>query len=325
MLLVSLVLMVGMHGAGAVHRSASCSHSASSIGSRARVPDALQGGRGPDAWGWCASWCRDGLGAGRNVEPTRRSGPPSRSTDPCPAAHAGPRRRRCRPRGRCGVLPILDRSPLSRGREFPACRGTGIGHSITSEQRNTRAACWRCRPRNAAATGGAAFTTISSRDLLPLAGGEQRVAPGDCRKRRSSRGRRRFVSSTGYVKGTLGPILRRLGVRWVLLQTTSTGSMIGAATIDLRPCAPIPICASRLRSAVPARTPRPLGDSDAELLGEESLPGGGLRGRWGSLTVPRPRRRPTPSGRGRRWSPGPRWRPRGCSTGPRRLHRSRRQ
>ena len=28
---VSLVLMVGMHGAGAVHRSASCSHSHSSI------------------------------------------------------------------------------------------------------------------------------------------------------------------------------------------------------------------------------------------------------------------------------------------------------
>ena len=83
-----------------------------------------------------------------------------------------------------------------------------------------------------------------------------------------------YVSSTGYVKGTLGPILARLGVRWVLLQNDldwQHGSVPRPSTYDpLRSDPDLRIAATFGRPG--ENTIASLGDSDAELLGEQSLP-----------------------------------------------------
>ncbi|MGH2993117.1 MAG: alpha-(1-_3)-arabinofuranosyltransferase domain-containing protein, partial [Solirubrobacterales bacterium] len=83
-----------------------------------------------------------------------------------------------------------------------------------------------------------------------------------------------YVTSTGYVKGTLGPILARLGVRWVLLQNDldwQHGSVPRPSTYDpLRSDPDLRIAAKFGRPGMnTTASPR---DSDAELLGEQSLP-----------------------------------------------------
>jgi arabinofuranan 3-O-arabinosyltransferase len=83
-----------------------------------------------------------------------------------------------------------------------------------------------------------------------------------------------YVSSTGYVKGTLGPMLARLGVRWVLLQNDldwQHGSVPRPSTYDpLRSDPDLRIAATFGRRG--KNTSASLGDRDAERLGEQSLP-----------------------------------------------------
>ena len=82
-----------------------------------------------------------------------------------------------------------------------------------------------------------------------------------------------YVTSTGYVKGTLGPILARLGVRWVLLQNDldwQQGSVPRPSTYDpLRSDPDLRIAATFGR---PGKNTASQSDLDAELLGEQSLP-----------------------------------------------------
>jgi hypothetical protein len=82
-----------------------------------------------------------------------------------------------------------------------------------------------------------------------------------------------YVTSTGYVKSTLGPILTRLGVRWVLLQNDldwQQGSVPRPSTYN--PLRSDPDLRLAATFGHPGKNTASLGDSDAELLGERSLP-----------------------------------------------------
>ena len=81
-----------------------------------------------------------------------------------------------------------------------------------------------------------------------------------------------YASSSGYVKGTLGPILARLGVRWVLLQNDIQwhGSLPRPSTYDaLRADPDLRLAKTLGRRGKNVAVP---GDVDAGFLGEASLP-----------------------------------------------------
>ena len=150
---------------------------------------------------------------------------------PTAARHAGPgpacggscrpRRRRCRP---VGV--VVASFPFWTGRLYPedesseAFRGTGIGHSITSEHRITRAACWCCRPRSGPLPVGRVHDNLFD-GLSPLSPVVNSVAaPGDCRKRGPGRRHRRLRqlhrlrqgharADTRAARRALGPAAKR--------------------------------------------------------------------------------------------------------------------
>ena len=180
---------------------------------------------------------------------------PSRSTDPCPAAHAGPRRRRCRPRGRGGVLPILDclgrRSRTRVALKLPGYWDRAFDY-LGAQEHPGRVLVLPASERGRYRWGGVHDNLF---DDLPLAGGEQRVAPGDCRKRRSSRGRRRFRQfhrlRQGHARADTGAARRALGPAENDLDREH-GSVPRPSTYEPRPDPDLRIAAT---FGCPARTP----------------------------------------------------------------------
>ena len=126
-----------------------------------------------------------------------------------------------------------------------------------------------------------------------------------------------YVSSPGYVKGTLGPILARLGVRWVLLQNDLDWQRMDVprpSTYDaLRADPGLRLAATFGRPGENTASP---GDLGARLPRRaRAAARGDLQGGRGALAAAQAGQRSAPSGRGRRRLLAIAGEPPGCWTG----------
>ena len=125
-----------------------------------------------------------------------------------------------------------------------------------------------------------------------------------------------YVASTGYVRGTLAPMLARLGVRWVLLQNDLEWQRMGV---------PRPSTYDGLRADPGLRLAATFGRRGKNTAAHSiAMPGysgalaaarGALRGGRGALAAAAGWSPAPPLLVAGAATPGPRWRPPGCWTG----------